>query len=213
VLLVATLLAGCQTPAAPFDPFLAGRSTIPPPGTAVQAGPAPYYGAAPPAVSVPAPGAVYTAPGAVPAAVPAVSVPAAGGGQLPRGISAPQSSIEQPAAGNAQLARWEKSSESKVDDDDNDEVAIAKPATSRSGVVRASYDEPASEAPIRIVEPTAPRRPATASGDKVGGARTQAKQSSDKTARTEKSASRNLPELTDFPPADRKPAARWKSGN
>jgi hypothetical protein len=211
-LAAAVTIAGCQTPAAPFDPFLAGRDTIPPPGTAVPAATSPYYNAAPPTVTVPAPGATYTAPGAIPAAAPTISVPPAGAGQLPRDISVPQSS--KPARGDgSQLATWQKSDHAKSstaqattlqgaksgDNASTFELATAKSdanARSSAGVVRASHEEPAREAPIRIVEPAA-KTAAAKSDDKP----IEKSARGAPAFRGTKSPSRKLPELTDFPPA------------
>jgi hypothetical protein len=88
--------SGCQSPSAPFDPFLAGRTTIPPPSTAAApAAAAPYYPAAP---AADAPPTIYTPPGSTPAAVPATQ------NYLPRsGMSFPQSQAS-PAPGNTTLA-------------------------------------------------------------------------------------------------------------
>jgi hypothetical protein len=205
-LVAAAMISGCQTPAAPFDPFLAGRNTIPPPGTAVPAAASPYYNAAPPTVTVPAPGATYTAPGAVPVAAPVISPPAAGGGQLPRGISVPQSN-NPPRGDSSQLAAWQKSDTSRIPATQAANPSTAKPgktagnarlasasseessATQGTGVVRALHEEQSRE----VSTPTA------TAGDKLpfkSASRVDATVSRSKTA-----PSRKLPELTDFPPA------------
>src|SRR5688500_7278181 len=93
--------AGCQTPAAPFDPFMAGQTTIPPPGTAAPAiaapaTAAPYYDSAPPVVTVPGASTIYPPPGVIAAPVPASTLPPAGSGRFPRGITLPQSSTQRP---------------------------------------------------------------------------------------------------------------------
>jgi hypothetical protein len=209
---------GCQTPAAPFDPFLAGRSTIPPPGTAVPAPASPYYNGAPPTVTVPAPGATYTSPGAVPAAAPVISTPPAGAGQLPRGISVPQSSKPAPSDGS-QLVIWQKSGESSTAKTEAGtkngaksgdaagraygvELASAKNgatgASQSTGVTRAIHEAQSSEPPIRIVEPAAKTTAATteATSPVNSASDIEAPVSRGKTLHF-----RKLPELTDYPPA------------
>jgi hypothetical protein len=153
-------LAGCQSPAAPFDPFLAGRTTIPPPGTAAPATAAPYYNAAPPVVSVPGASTVYPPPGVTPGPVPASSLPPAGSGRFPRGITVPQAST-QTARDGAALAGWQPADSSDLSDlrdsattASRDDGAVPQ---SSSGVVRASHQEASREPPIRIVEPTSKR--------------------------------------------------------
>jgi hypothetical protein len=213
------LIAGCQAPAAPFDPFLAGRNTIPPPGTAVPAASAPYYNAAPPTVTVPAPGATYTAPGAIPAAPPPTSLPPAGAGQLPRGISVPQSNY-QTRGDSSQLAKWQPSEDAKTaarqfatsptanssettGKASDVELASASdaPKTSRDGgVVRASHEEQSREPPIRIVEPATNASAATTSDDDLFARSARKKAAS--TSLGKAAPSRKLPELTDFPAAD-----------
>ena len=217
--LVAIVFAvGCQTPAAPFDPFLAGRGTIPPPGTAVPAQANPYYNGAPPTVTVPAPGAIYTAPGAVPAAAPVISTPPAGAGQLPRGISVPQSSKPAPGDGS-QLVIWQKSDESSTAPTEARKIKGAKSgdaagraggvelasakndatdASQSPGVTRAIYEAQSPEPPIRIVEPAAKTSAATkeATLPVNAASNVEAPVSGGKALRF-----RKLPELTDFPPA------------
>lgn len=164
-------LAGCHTPAAPFDPFLAGRTTIPPPGTAVPitAAPvtappapgaaAPYYDTAPPVVSVPGATTTYPPPGVIPGPVPTSSLPPAGSGRFPRGITLPQTST-QTSGSAAKLAGWQPADASDISDNSsprdsalpasNDNRTASK---SNSGVVRASHTTPSREPPIRIVAP------------------------------------------------------------
>jgi hypothetical protein len=154
-------LFGCQAPAAPFDPFMAGRTTIPPPGTAapaitVPATTAPYYETAPPVVTVPGASTIYPPPGVTAAPVPTSALPPAGSGRFPRGITVPQASTPKP--GNAaQLTGWQPAglSDSKTVRDSTaaastDDRAATK---STSDVVRASHQEPTREPPIRIVAP------------------------------------------------------------
>ena len=153
--------AGCQSPAVPFDPFLAGRTTIPPPGTAAPAvaapaAAAPYYDVAPPVVTVPGASTIYPPPGVTPAPVPTSALPPAGSGRFPRGITLPQSSTQSPRTG-ADLAGWQP-----VDSTDASDVRDSATTASGDvrvapksdiGVMRASHQEPAREAPIRIVAP------------------------------------------------------------
>jgi hypothetical protein len=217
-LVAVLLIAGCQAPAAPFDPFLAGRNTIPPPGTAVPAASAPYYNAAPPTVTVPAPGATYTAPGAIPAAPLPTSVPPAGAGQFPRGISVPQSNNQMRGDGS-QLAKWQLSDDAKTAATRTSSGAsprdvagsasnVGLATASRDelkprqdgGVVRASHEERNPEAPIRIVEPAAHVSAAAKSGDKASAG--SARDVAASTSRGKAVPSRKLPELTDFPAAE-----------
>ena len=213
-------VAGCQAPAAPFDPFLAGRNTIPPPGTAVSAASAPYYSAAPPTVTVPAPGATYSAPGAIPAAPPPTSLPPAGAGQLPRGISVPQSNY--PARGDgSQLAKWQLSDDAKTAAKHNAPSSGASSSATKAnagnvelatangdnlktrharGVVRASHEEPGREPPIRIVEPATSVSAEVTLEDKLSARSARGEPAS--TSRGNAAPSRKLPELTDFPPAE-----------
>jgi hypothetical protein len=219
-LFAVALCAGCQAPAAPFDPFLAGRNTIPPPGTAVPAASAPYYNAAPPTVTVPAPGATYTAPGAIPVAPPPTSVPPAGAGQLPRGISVPQSN-NQSRGDRSQLAKWQLSDDAKTaamrsasssgasSSDVAGKASSVELATANrdtltprrdGGVVRASHEERSREAPIRIVEPATKVSAAATSSDEVSAQ--SARDEAASTSRGTAVRSRKLPELTDFPAAE-----------
>jgi hypothetical protein len=156
--------AGCQSPTVPFDPFLAGRTTIPPPGTAAPASAAPaaaapYYDVAPPVVSVPGATTIYPPPGVTPAPVPTSALPPAGSGRFPRGITLPQSGTQSPRAG-ADLAGWQPADSSDVSEvrvsastASGDDVA---PSKSSSGIVRASHQEASREPPIRIVAPKHP---------------------------------------------------------
>jgi hypothetical protein len=154
-------LAGCQAPAAPFDPFMAGQTTIPPPGTAapaIAAPPtaAPYYDAAPPVVTVPGAPTIYPPPGVTTAPVPNSALPPAGSGRFPRGITLPQANTQTPGD-RAQLAGWQPA-------DLSDSSAVRNAATTAShedrgaaestaAVVQASHHEPSREPPIRIVPP------------------------------------------------------------
>ncbi|MEX2142378.1 MAG: hypothetical protein WD894_24125 [Pirellulales bacterium] len=149
-------LSGCQSPAVPFDPFLVGRTTIPPPGTAAPATAAPYYDTAPPVVSVPGASTIYPPPGITPAPVPATSLPPAGSGRFPRGITLPQAST-QSADDGAQLLGWQPADSPDLSDLRNPATRASgddrAPVKSNSGVVRASHEEPRREPPIRIVGP------------------------------------------------------------
>jgi len=146
-LVLTALLAGCQAPAAPFDPFLAGQTTIPPPATALPAGAPPYYNnASPPVVTVPGAAAI-PAPSVAPAPAlvppPASSLPPAGSPRFPRGISVPTSSTQSPQEGTAlAAARWQPA----------DSESTGKAGETTDEVVRASHAETVKEAPLRIVE-------------------------------------------------------------
>jgi hypothetical protein len=141
-----TLLAGCQAPTAPFDPFLAGQTTIPPPATALPAGASPYYNVAPPVVTVPG-AAPIPAPSVAPAPAivppPASSLPPAGSPRFPRGISVPTSSTQSPRAAVAVASsRWQPA----------DAMITSLAAEPTGAVVRVSHTETAKEPPLRIVE-------------------------------------------------------------
>jgi hypothetical protein len=154
-------LAGCQSPAAPFDPFMAGRTTIPPPGTAAPAiaapaAAAPYYDVAPPVVTVPGASTVYPPPGVTPAPVPTTALPPAGSGRFPRGITVPQANTKTQRDA-AQLAGWQPAAPSSSSGlRDSATTAPRKDqraAKSNTGVIHASHQEPSREPPIRIVPP------------------------------------------------------------
>jgi hypothetical protein len=144
-----------------------------------------------------------------------MSVPPAGAGQLPRGISVPQSNTQKPGDGS-QLAKWQPSDNStaagtrttdspngKPNDDKthrNFELATSAgdlPKPQHDGVARASYDEPIREEPIRIVEPAAQRESAA---DEQSG-KTAGRSAAGAAVRSA-TRFRKAPELTDFPPAD-----------
>ncbi len=96
--LAGALLTGCQSPSPAFDPFMAGRSTIPPPATASPS--APTYPSAPGASTASPPPSSYPPPGT---AAPAGSAPP--NSYLPGGgFSVPQSSLPPPSRG-AQTAQ------------------------------------------------------------------------------------------------------------
>jgi hypothetical protein len=160
-LCLATMLAvaGCQAPAAPFDPFMAGRTTIAPPGTAVvataaPAAAAPYYEAGPPVVSVPGASTIYPPPGAIPATVPAGAVPPAASPRFPRGQTIPQASAET-VPGVVQLAGWQAADSSEAPGSATSASTVVQPdQTLKAGVVRASHEAPSSEPPLRIVAPS-----------------------------------------------------------
>jgi hypothetical protein len=154
-------LSGCQAPAAPFDPFMAGRTTIPPPGTAApaiaaQTTAAPYYDTAPPVVTVPGASTIYPPPGVITAPVPNSALPPAGSGRFPRGITLPQASAAKPADA-AKLAGWQPAglSDSNAVRDSAAAASSEDRGTTKStsDVVRASHHEPGREPPIRIVPP------------------------------------------------------------
>jgi hypothetical protein len=157
----ALAVAGCQAPAAPFDPFLAGRTTIPPPGTAVAttAAPAaaPYYNAGPPVVSVPGATTIYPPPGATPATVPTSALPPAASPRFPRGQTVPQAAAEKPK-NNVELAGWQPADPSEVRVPAILSTEAQTEAKSKSGVVQASHEAPSRqtpsrEPPLRIVAP------------------------------------------------------------
>jgi hypothetical protein len=131
-LCLATMLAvaGCQAPAAPFDPFMAGRTTIAPPGTST----------------------IYPPPGAIPATVPAGAIPPAASPRFPRGQTIPQASAET-VPGKVQLAGWQAADSSEAPGSATSASTDVQPdPKSKAGVVRASHVTP-SEPPLRIVAP------------------------------------------------------------
>jgi hypothetical protein len=202
-------LAGCHSTPAPFDPFLAGRTTIAPPATAIPAGQTPYYSTQPPTVSVPGgQTTIYTPPGAVPAAVPVTPVPSDGSGRFPRGVSLPQSSnstaekdtqlvAAQPA--NSTATAEGEANPQRTDAPLNFKNALA--GSARGGdVIPASYQEPASEPPIRIVVPPDGReQPVTKTAEPPTSRKVAQSPSPRETIPAGESSPRRLPELTDFP--------------
>ena len=148
-LIAIAALVGCQQPPAQVDPFLY-RSTIPPPATAVPAGPAltpgpqPYY--SPPATAVTpvpegAPAAVPVTPALPPVQLPPRIFPQRGG------FDFPQSSTKSPASDAAVAAASPPAS------------AAAPPAgtAAQPTAVAKNSTAPTNSAPtvIRIVEPPA----------------------------------------------------------
>jgi hypothetical protein len=143
-------LAGCAAPPAPFDPFLAGRTTIPPPGTAVAAAPAtpPPYDVSPPVVTVP--GAPIYTPPATAAPVSPSALPAASSPRFPRGITLPQSRNE-PQDHGVELAGWQPAD--SIAGRASTGASAETPEPSKGAVIQASHSEPSKEPPLRIVEP------------------------------------------------------------
>jgi hypothetical protein len=147
-----------------------------------------------------------------------ISTPPAGAGQLPRGISVPQSSNAAPGDGS-QLVKWRTSDESRTASTHAGTTTGAKTgdtaglaggialasaksdvtdASQNTAVTRAIYEAQNSEPPIRIVEPAATTTAATKEATLPANAASnvEAPVSGGKTLRF-----RKLPELTDFPPA------------
>jgi hypothetical protein len=203
---------GCQSAPAPFDPFLAGRTTIAPPATAIPAGQAPYYNAQPPTVTVPGgETTIYTPPGAVPAAVPVTPPSSDGSGRFPRGITVPQSNNSTSDTQKDSQLVDKSPSDSGTDNAARIEApspapaplkfknSLASPART-SGVVPASFNQPVAKGPIRAGEPAANDSRSQASGASLPAANTnQLPSNPSRTAAS--SATGRLRELTDFPAA------------
>ncbi len=208
VALIVGAAAGCQSPQAAFDPFMAGRTTIPPPSTAAApAGAAPYYPAGPAAG---APPTIYTPPGSIPAAVPATQ------NYLPRGgMTFPQSQASPAAASNTTLA-----SNATAAGAANDSSAVVvtgqptpkvdravKPASFTHPVaapVAASPATPTAQAPASIqaasIQPASPNRlPPNGAAQPLATALRSAEG---------RAAVAGLPELGDFP----RPSAATNGG-
>lgn len=185
-LAILAVLAGCQTPQAPFDPFLQGRTTIPPPATAT---PATVPGTAAPAIAPPGAAAPAIVPANPAPITPIPSTAPAPGTSNPAylpgsGFSYPQSQNTAPAANPNQLASATTQPAvqfgARVAPEPNrpNPSAIQPPpsaATNGAAVMRASFNEPATsttpkpsplakpENAIRIVEPTGPAQPSAGS--------------------------------------------------
>src|SRR5215831_4219647 len=100
LMIAAALCTGCRSSAPPFDPFL-GRTTVPPPGTAVPTAAPPYYSTTPTTVA-PTPTLAAPPGSTAPAFTPA---PAGGGySSFTPNVSTPSQQIT-PAAGPSPSTR------------------------------------------------------------------------------------------------------------
>lgn len=133
VLLCACLFVGCQNAQPAFDPFL-GRSTIPPPGTAIPQGANAYVPTAPPPITQPpmvTPGAPVVAPNVAPPTYfspnPATPIPQPGAVAPPAPPPLQNPHDTSPAGLNYQQTSLQQKTASQL--------ATAQPAASRQAEI------------------------------------------------------------------------------